>query len=279
VIVEARAKINLGLQIVRRRDDGYHDIDTVFHRIGWSDEMEFRKTERGITLTTSLPELPCDERNLCVRAAATLFELTGYDGGIHIDLRKNVPIGAGLGGGSSDAAAVLKALPSFLDIPVASEDLFQIASRLGSDVPYFLEDGSAYAQGRGELLSYFNLALPWHVLVVYPGIHISTAWAYRRVSFPSHHPIHNLKELILANLSSPVELVNKMRNDFEPVVFPVHEETMRVKEIMYRTGADFSLMSGSGSSVFGLFRDESRARETMEFFGRKYRVHLTAPGF
>lgn len=277
VTVPAHAKINIGLQVVRRRDDGYHDIDTVFHRIGWHDTLAIARGERGITLRCTLPGLPADEGNLCVRAARMWCEAAGYDGGLRMDLDKRIPVGAGLGGGSSDAAAVLRALPRLLDIPLPEEDLFRIALALGSDVPYFLHDGSAHARGRGELLSYFPLSLPYWIVTVHPGIHISTAWAYSRLHLSPALALQPLREILETHLGEPRLLVNRIRNDFEAVVLPAHEDVLRSKELLYRSGADFALMSGSGSSVFGWYRDETYAREAAAFIGARHAVHVTAP--
>lgn len=273
----AHAKINLGLQIVRRRDDGYHDIDTIFHRVDIADRLSFSRRERGITLSCSDPALPTDGENLCIRAAQSLFDHTGYDGGVHLSLEKTIPTGAGLGGGSADAAAVLRALPAFLDLAVAPSDLRDIAAALGADVPFFLEDASAYARGRGDILSCFDLALPYWIAVVYPDVQVSTAWAYGAFRFNPSLPIIDLRHEILGHLHHPAHLVNRVRNDFEPVVFHRHEEILRIKEILYRTGAAFALMSGSGSSVFGLYADEDEARESCAFFQRRYSAFLTPP--
>ena len=277
--LRAFAKINLGLEILRRRDDGYHDIETVFHRVDIADELSFSKKDSGILFKSDDPSLPSDERRLCVWAAAALFRATGYDGGIGIELRKHIPAGAGLGGGSADAAAVLRGAQRLLDIRISEADLHGIAAGIGSDVPYFLHAGSARATGRGEMLSYFALRIPYWIVVVYPEVHVSTAWAYEQFRFNPSLPMHNLRELLMAAIGDPVALVNTLRNDFEPIVFRVHEEVLRAKEILYRTGADFALMSGSGSSVFGLFRDESYARECAAFFGKTWRCFVTAPGF
>lgn len=277
VTVRAHAKINIGLQVVRRRDDGYHDIDTVFHRIGWHDTVAIARAERGIALRCSAPELPTDETNLCVRAARAFCEAAGYDGGLRLELDKRIPTGAGLGGGSADAAAVLRALPSLLDAPLAEEDLFRIALALGSDVPYFLHEGSAHARGRGELLAYFPLRLPYWILTVHPGIHVSTAWAYGALRLAPGLALQPLREILERHLREPAVLVNRIRNDFETVVLPAHDDVLRSKELLYRLGAVFALMSGSGSSVFGWFAGEDEARDAAGFLGARHAVHLTPP--
>ncbi|MBI5645679.1 MAG: 4-(cytidine 5'-diphospho)-2-C-methyl-D-erythritol kinase [Ignavibacteriae bacterium] len=276
--VSSHAKINLGLHILRKREDGYHDIDTVFHRIGMADRVTLRRVERGIRCLCSDPAIPTDERNLCVRAARALLDATGNDAGVVIDLEKTIPAGAGLGGGSSNAAAVLRALPSLLSIDIAEDDLFRIAAGLGSDIPYFLHPGSAHATGRGERLSYFMLEVPYWILVTVPPVHVSTAWAYGAFTVDPSLPVRNIRTLLSDNIHNARALVNTLRNDFEPVVFAAYEEVMRTKEILVRTGADFALMSGSGAAVFGLFADEAYAREAADFFAKRHPVSLTPPG-
>lgn len=279
MLTKSFAKINIGLHIIRKRDDGYHDIQTVFHHINLFDEVVFTKLQKGIHLTTNLRYVPTDARNLCVQAARKLFHEVGYAGGVHIHLKKNIPVGAGLGGGSSNAACVLLHLPSFLSFSIPLQTLHNLAAQLGSDVPYFLEDGSAYATGKGEHLQYFSLNVPYWIVVVMPPAHVSTKWAYGNLEINSLLPQFNLKEFLKENISHPTELVNKVRNDFEPLVFKHHEEIMRTKEILYRTGAEFALMSGSGSSVFGFFSNATYAAETADFFSKKYPTFLTPPNW
>ena len=275
--IHSYAKINLGLHILRKREDGYHDIQTIFHRVNVSDQIAMSKKAYGIHLRCNLPFIPTDERNLCVRAAKLIFDKTGYTEGVEIDLHKQIPVGAGLGGGSSNAAAILQHLPSLIGESLDSQTMFELAAQLGSDVPFFLEQKTAFATGRGEDLQYFACALPYSIVIVYPGVHVSTKWAYKNFRVNSSLAQFDLKDFFLSHVDQPRELVNKLRNDFEPLVFRYYEEVMRTKEIFYRTGADFALMSGSGSSVFGLFCDENYARETMEFFKKKYPVFLTPP--
>jgi 4-diphosphocytidyl-2-C-methyl-D-erythritol kinase len=275
---KAHAKINIGLQIVRKREDGYHDIDSLFHRIALHDTLSFRRTEHGITLRCSDPSLPTDESNLCIAAAKSLFESCAFDGGIAIDLEKTIPYGAGLGGGSSDAAETLLGLNALLDLGCDHETLADIARSLGADIPYFLEQGTAYAKGIGDRLTYFELQLPYWIVLVVPQIHVSTPWAYSQIRFNPALPIIDLQKTVQSADASPLVWVNKIRNDFEAVVFNSHEEVMRIKEVLYQTGADFALMSGSGSSVYGMFSDAAYAQESAEFFGKTYFTHISEPG-
>jgi 4-diphosphocytidyl-2-C-methyl-D-erythritol kinase len=275
----AYAKINLGLLILDGHPDGYHSIETVFHRINLSDEISFQPAS-GITLTTDDPRLPTDERNICLKAALLLRQELGAQEGVRITLRKIIPSGAGLGGGSSDAGVVLRYLPQFWGKAVGQSTLQQLALLLGSDVPYFLGNGSALARGRGELLDYFPLDIPYTILVCYPNIHVSTAWAYQALPARRVAPRIDLQGVVRAGLSEPIRLVNGLRNDFEPVVFSTYPEIMRVKEAMMRGGAEYASLSGSGSAVYGLFARASYAHELSAYFAAKgYQAFLTRPHF
>ncbi|MBI3579777.1 MAG: 4-(cytidine 5'-diphospho)-2-C-methyl-D-erythritol kinase [Ignavibacteriales bacterium] len=277
--LRAYAKINLGLQILGKRPDGYHDIETIFHQINLYDEIEIVQNESGVHFTTDSPNVPKDASNLCVRAATILHDLTGAQGGVEIMLRKRIPIGAGLGGGSSDAATVLKGICKLWDLEISLQELHLLSGGLGSDVPFFLDGGSAYATGRGEKLEPLQLSIPYWVVVVTPPVHISTVWAYSNFTLDPHVRHENIRALLQDGLQDPRTLVNKLRNDFEPLVFRNYPEIMRVKESLVKGGADFALMSGSGSSVFGLFSNEAYAKELAEQLRAQFKVSLTEPYF
>lgn len=278
--LRAYAKINLGLQIVRKREDGYHDIETIFHRVNLFDVVEVERSDTGnISIQTTHPEIPVDKNNLCYKAADLFYSEIGQRHGLHITIDKNIPVGAGLGGGSSNAAAVLHACNILFGYPLSEQALSKIALQIGSDVPYFLQNGSAYATGRGEILEYFDLELPYWIVLVYPRIHIDTKWAYQ--SFTPNHTLKNinLKSLVRENILQPRIWTNALRNDFEPVVFREQPVIMRIKETLIKSGADFALMSGSGSSVFGLYQDGTYAKEIAESLSEMYDVWITPPFF
>ena len=165
LVVKAPAKINLGLEVIGKRADGYHDIVTIFQEIALADELELTLNEEGITFSVDDPSLPTDAENLAYRAASLFFENYSKKCGVEIKLIKKIPHQAGLGGGSSDAAAVLKGLNQLCNKPYSADDLAQIALKLGSDVPFFLRGGTAYATGRGEILEFFSLS-DWRAGVV-----------------------------------------------------------------------------------------------------------------
>jgi 4-diphosphocytidyl-2-C-methyl-D-erythritol kinase len=278
-VFRAYAKINLGLLVLRRRPDGFHDIATVFHRIDLFDELELAASDR-VTLASDDPAIPTDERNLCVRAALLLKEHLGISRGVDIRLTKRIPAGAGLGGGSSDAAVVLKHLPPLWGADIRKETLAGLALRLGSDVPYFLSTGSAFALGRGEILEPIDLRVPYTILLCNPGIHVSTAWAYAHVTLSAGADPGILKRLLHGTLPSPGELARGLRNDFEECVFREYPGVGALKRTMIDGGAIFASMSGSGSSVYGFFDDPTRAGGVAEQLRKKgFVVSLTAPNF
>ena len=275
----AYAKINLGLRILDRRADGFHAIETLFHRIALHDELDLERADR-IDVTSSTPDAPNGKENLCYEAARLLQERLGVTNGARIHIRKAIPVGAGLGGGSADAALVLRELPRLWDLNVTDEVLKDLALRLGSDVPYFLGTGSALARGRGEELSYTRLAIPYTILLCHPKIHVSTAWAYSRVSVSGRREGPDLLVLVRQGLKNPHLLQHTILNDFEPAVFAAHPEIKQVKEAMLTAGAVYASMSGSGSSVFGFFQTEGEAAALAATFQRQqYTTSITPPGF
>ena len=267
--VDAPAKINLGLHALRRRPDGYHDIETVMVRIAWSDTIEAEPAER-ISITCSDPDLPVGPDNLCVKAAHALADGYGVDFGARLHLTKRIPVGAGLGGGSSDAAATLRLLSRFWNLPATDDELAEIGVRIGADVPFFLSPSPALAEGIGELLTVVRsadgsvLQLPFTFVVVKPERSVSTADAYRWIR-PSDRPRVNLPDLIR---NCDLERWRaELTNDFEEAVAARLPEIGAIKQHLYDAGAGFAGMSGSGSAVFGVFEDgekAERARKTLE---------------
>ncbi len=275
----AYAKINLGLRILEKRPDGYHNIETIFHRIDLFDEIAFSPSPTTIVESNS-SEAPGGEKNICYKAALLLQEFLGTNQGVRISITKNIPVGAGLGGGSSDAATVLRELPRFWQKDIKEETPKAIALQLGSDVLFFLGRSSALGRGRGEMLEYFELDLPYWVLLCYPNIHVSTAWAYGRIKPGHSSPQKTLRQIMETNLNQPEVLVKELRNDFEETVFAEYSEVADVKRILLDAGAVFASMSGSGSSVYGFYREEKSATDvSQQLQSNGYLTFLTAPGF
>lgn len=273
------AKVNLGLRILRKRADGYHDIETVFHRIGLYDVIDVRLADE-IQVTSTDPAAPSDRTNLAHRAAALLHEAAGTRSGANIAITKRIPVGAGLGGGSSNAATALVLLQELWNVRVPPERIKEIAILLGSDVPYFLQQGSAVAYGRGERLTYFDLDLPFAILLVTPALHVSTAWAYTSVTPRGADPVRPLKDDLAEALLRPALLQPALTNDFEPSVFTGFPAIADMKRRLLATGAVCAAMSGSGSSVFGFYPTTASAEAGARSFNAPgTTVHVTPPHF
>lgn len=274
----AYAKINLGLRILRKRSDGFHDLETVFHQIDQYDEIEFRLHENAVILKSTHPAVPSDDSNLCVRAAKLLRDLTGTPDGVEIILRKQIPLGAGLGGGSADAAVTLRSLVELWNLDLSPRELHSLALILGSDVPFFLNGGSAYATGRGDLLEPVSLSLPYWILVVTPPIHVSTAWAYKTLARNEPLPLRDFKTVLLEHLHHPEILSMQLVNDFEKIVLDAYPDIRRIRERMLNGGMEMACLSGSGSSIFGMTKSEAAAKSLARAFDGMT-VSLTRPFF
>jgi len=255
------AKINLGLEILRKRTDGYHDINTVFLPITLADELTI---EAADTLSVECAEIPIpQEHNLVFKAARLLQAQCNISRGAKIQLHKKIPTGAGLGGGSSDAAATLRGLCELWNISPDEDTLHAIAAQLGSDVPFFLLGSPAIGSGRGEILYPLSIQLPYTMLIVYPNIHISTAEAYSDVHLSDEATDYHL---LFSGDSTPDILRTKIVNSFEQSTFKRHPELLEIKNNLYENGAVFSLMSGSGSSMIGFFENDEMAMQAAAHF-------------
>ncbi len=277
--LEAPAKINLGLHVLRKRDDGFHDLESVFLRIGWADRLSFAYAE-GLSMTCSDPSLPTDGSNLCMRAAQAVLnaadswvpDAQDVPIGLAIHLEKRVPHGGGLGGGSSDAATCLEATNEQIGSPLSLSLLHDLAAAIGSDVPFFLmKEGVALGTGRGEILS--PMAFPralrdtW-LVVVAPDVGISTAEAYGGIS-PRDGDRPDLSRLVRDGTLD--EWRAELVNDFETSLFPSYPQVAELKDQLYAAGAGYASMSGSGSAVFGVFTTEAAAQAAMAQLGEDKR--------
>jgi 4-diphosphocytidyl-2-C-methyl-D-erythritol kinase len=277
--LRAHAKINLGLVILGKRPDGYHEIETLFHTVDLYDEIELEDA-REIEISSSAEGIPTDSRNLCHQAATLLREHTGFRGGVRVSLTKHIPAGAGLGGGSADAGGVLRHLPAFWNVAVPEDDLRRIALHIGSDVPFFLKPGTAIGKGRGEILSYISFDFPFTILVCYPNIHIPSAWAYSVAGTRTRQRKLPLESLLKTVPGDWEYFCANLVNDFEEIVCETYPEIGIVKDEMMRGGAINALLSGSGSAMFGLFNDPRKAARVLELLRAKdYFVSSTPPHF
>lgn len=265
MIAYANAKINIGLNITGKRADGYHEIETVFYPFDWYDILEITEKKEGeVSLEISGINLPVDANNLCLKAYRLVKQHHDLPP-VHIHLHKQIPFGAGLGGGSSDAAMVLKMLNEKYRLNLPLTTLATYAGKLGADCPFFIHNVPAYATGIGTDLLPLDLNLEeYNLVLVKPAIHISTAEAYRQV-VPSV-PETSLRELIKLPVQ---EWKYHIRNDFEDGVFEQHPAIQELKLVMYAEGAIYASMSGSGSAVFGIF-DSNMDIDDLKVLGDVY---------
>jgi 4-diphosphocytidyl-2-C-methyl-D-erythritol kinase len=266
ICISAPAKINLGLQVLHRRDDGFHEIETVFVRTPFADKLmvELNSTHHISIIESGILSGCSPEQNLAYKAAEAFLQYYGIPNGVTIYLHKQIPTGAGLGGGSSDAAAALQALQYLFNIPPTHEThaiLSTIALQLGSDVPFFLLPtvyNAARGSGRGEELQPIQIKLPYFCVLAFPMVHVSTAQAYRALGRTSEPIERKNFANILINLSTNLQFT-ELFNDFEKVILPHYPKISYTKQLLTNNNAEFSLMSGSGSSVFGLFTRKEQA--------------------
>jgi 4-diphosphocytidyl-2-C-methyl-D-erythritol kinase len=264
--LKAYSKINLGLEIINKRQDGYHELNTCFLRTCLADVISF-EINSNIIVTTEPDINIAQDENLVYKAAVELKKHFPDTTGCKIHIEKNIPSGAGLGGGSTDAATALYALVKLWGIKPDNDTLFDIAKSLGSDVPFFLNEKAAIAQGRGEILSYFDFNNPWWTVLIKPDVSISTSWAYKNLDISSiQRTPSDLRKTILKSLSETEILKNNIINHFEDLVFHYYPEIKEIKEKLYSSGAILSLLSGSGSTVFGLFEQEKNCLSAVKQF-------------
>ena len=254
----APAKLNLFLKVFGKRPDGYHDIRSIMAPVSLYDEVIVEKTLKGIVVECDAAGIPTDETNSCFRAASCFKEWSGFSGGVRIILRKNIPAEAGLGGGSSDAAAVLKCLSVLTGFQPSPEEYIDMASRIGADVPFFTLGTAALAEGRGETLTPIPLTIPFYAVIVKPCFGISTREGYAKLDrgaqpTPPKGNVPYFKDF--------ADIASCVHNDFEEVLAREFPEIVKIKNELLSANAAVAGLSGSGSAMFGLFPSEEKARE------------------
>ncbi len=264
----ARAKVNLSLEVLRQRADGYHEIETVMQSIDLADRLRVEATDDGcIEIECAYPGVPTDERNLCHRAVVAMRGVAGRSLGARIRVEKHIPPGAGLGGGSADCAGVLLAIRRARRLDLADSDLDRIAAGLGSDVPFLLHGGTMLGRGRGERLTSMEPLKRGVFVVVKPEVSISTAWAYSHFNFrlTTHVPRINLRSANSVLARFPRASL-PFRNALEAVVVPAYPAVAELLDELRGERPCFASMTGSGSAVFAVFDGTDRAAEVAERF-------------
>ena len=257
IIVPAPAKINLALDIKGNREDGFHEIETIMQSISLCDYLVIKKNRGGIGLHTSTKDLPKGSENIAYLAADKIISYAGLSTGVDIEIEKRIPIAGGLAGGSSDAAAVLNGINKLYGLNIGDSTLLDMAAELGSDVPFCLHGGTTFASGRGEEIEQLRDLKRLDLIIVNPGIKISTAWVYQEYDklVKKAEPLIR-KLLILIKDNAEINWNEGWVNVLENVVLPYYQDIVRIKENLKKMGASFVLMTGSGPTVFAVVEDQ-----------------------
>jgi len=269
--LHSNAKVNLCLRITGRLDNGYHTLSSLFQEIDLHDRLTFNPSNE-FKLSCSNTDIPCDHRNLCSVAYRLMKTRAPDTGHWHIHIDKVIPVGAGLGGGSSNAATVMKFLNNAWQLKLSKNDMLDIAGQIGADVPFYIDGGTQLAEGTGNILTPVSLPQQFVLLLIFSPIHISTSWAYRQFNLTnrkSGYKFHDLFE------SGRIQW-KLFENQFESVVFPAYPEIGNLKTRLYKTGALYAGLSGSGSTVFGIFANR-RDAEHAQYLLNQTNSYLSLP--
>ena len=272
MLLKSKAKVNIGLQIRDRRPDGYHTIHTLFQELDFHDIITLEKRESGCGFSSNVDWLKNDDSNLCVKAWRKMVDVFGI-GGISIQLEKRIPAGGGLGGGSSNAATVLKGLRQLYELDLSDDELESLSVDLGADVPFFIRGGLQSGDGIGDVLKPLKPRIDGCFLCVVPDLYIDTKWAYGQVKNILDKP----KDLVnfagfIQKVNIPFEL---FENDFEAIVVPAYPEIGHIKNSLRAHGARFASLSGSGSTVYGIFDEEVDAKLAKSQIFSQYNTFIT----
>lgn len=263
--LRAYAKINLGLDVLRKREDGYHEVKMIMQTVGIYDILTFEKAESGIHVTVNKSELPVNEDNLIYKSAAAFQKKYNISEGVSIHLEKNIPIAAGMAGGSTDAAATFKAMNSLFGVGASLEELQEMAVSIGADVPYCLMGGTALAEGIGEKLTALPDAPNCYLVVAKPDIDVSTAFVYGNLKADQLKEHPDIDGMVQAIQSRRLEgIIERLGNVLETVTVPAYPVIGQIKDELKADGADGVLMSGSGPTVFGIFVDVQKAEKAFK---------------
>ncbi|MEG2018093.1 MAG: 4-(cytidine 5'-diphospho)-2-C-methyl-D-erythritol kinase [Clostridium sp.] len=270
--VKAYGKINIALDVIGKREDGYHLLRMIMQTVNIYDELEFEKGEQGIKITSNKSFVPTDNRNLVYKAIELFCNTYDVEKAISVHIEKNIPVEAGMAGGSTDAAAALKAMRDLYRSEISDEELVEIGVKIGADVPYCIKGGTALCEGIGEIITELKPFKDKLLVVVKPNFGVSTIATYKgfKLSEVKQHP--KVDELVGAMNRDDLKYVaDNMMNLLELVTLKEHEEISRIKEFMCAEGALGSMMSGSGPTVFGFFDNEEKANKCAEKLKDKYK--------
>lgn len=272
IILDAYGKINLALDVLYKRDDGYHEIDTVMQQIELKDTLILKDRDSGISIESNEKSIPLDERNLAYKAWKKMVERVKVNRGVDITIIKRIPVAAGLAGGSTDAAAVIKGLNMLWDLNLSQEELMKIGKEIGADVPFCIFGGTAQAKGIGERLKRIKSFSNKLILLVNIGVEVPTEYVYKSLNLNNKNLVVDIKKLIgYIDRDDLKKVAENMSNKLESVVIKEYPIIEIIKEEMVKLGALGALMSGSGPTVFGIFDDENKLYSCKERMERKYK--------
>mgnify|MGYP000846264744 CR=1 FL=1 len=277
VEVKARAKINLSIDVIKKREDGYHELKMVMQTVDLHDRIRLKAIKSGIELVCNHPFVPSDSRNLAYKAAQLFLDRYNVKSGVRIEIEKRIPVAAGLAGGSSDAAAVLKGMNELFSMGIENSRLMVDGKVLGADVPYCVKGGTALAEGIGDILTELNSLENVDVVIVKPGLNVSTAWVYKNFDFGKIVDKPDMDLIVEAINNREIDvLARNMKNVLEAVTAEKYQIIHHIKERLVKLGALGSLMSGSGPSVFGIFEDRKTAEKAFNTINNgKWECFLT----
>ncbi len=277
---KAYAKLNLSLDVVSKLPDGYHELSMVMQSVALCDELQIRlKDNSQIRLSVNLPFLPCDNRNIAAKSARAFFEKVGFKGGCDIDIKKNIPVCAGMGGGSADGAAVLRGLNKLLDNPLSRKELLELSFTLGSDLPFCIGGGTALAKGKGEVLTSLAPLPHCFIVICKPSFSVSTPVLFSKIDSRSikYRP-DTAGILSCLDKGDLPGICRRMYNVFEEVLPETPKDVSLIKRVLLDCGALGAVMTGTGSAVFGIFNEEESAENARLLLLKSYdEVFLTQP--
>ena len=274
--MKALAKVNLGLDVIRRREDGYHEVKMIMQTVRLYDRIILEKTQKGISMETNLSFLPVNEQNIAYRAAKMLMDEFHIQSGLHIKIDKHIPVAAGMAGGSTDGAAVLYGVNKIFELGLTKRQLMERGVKLGADVPYCIMRGTVLSEGIGEILTPVSSLPDCHILIAKPPVSVSTKHVYENLKLDKiekHPDIDGMVEAL--RIEDLHGVTQRMENVLETVTIPEHPEIQQIKEMMIKEGALNALMSGSGPTVFGIFDDREKGMRARDLLRKSSLVRHT----
>ncbi|PYG89014.1 4-diphosphocytidyl-2-C-methyl-D-erythritol kinase [Ruminiclostridium sufflavum DSM 19573] len=261
ISLEANAKINLSLDVLNKREDGYHNLRMIMQTVQLHDTITIQKIPSGVEIDCVASYVPNNNTNIACKAAAVMIDKYKLDAGVRIKIDKKIPVAAGLAGGSADAAAVIKGINSMFSIGIKQDELMKVGRTIGADVPYCIMGGTALAEGTGERLTVLPVLRGIPILIIKPRIGVSTAWVYKSLKLDKVGSRPDTEALISAIENRDIKFIaDNMRNVLESVTIAKYPVIEKIKRALLDKGAVGSMMSGSGPSVFGIFEDEEKAQ-------------------